>query len=62
VIVEVLPGPEYCDARKKLFDIVHQDGCGSDKCILNTPVKIGVTGFIFLDAAHGKTRKIKRGW
>jgi hypothetical protein len=24
-------------------------------------VKIRVTGFIFLDAAHGKTCKIKRG-
>jgi hypothetical protein len=61
VIVEVPPGPEYCDARKQIFDIVHQDGCGSDKCTLRTPVKIRVTGFIFLDAAHGKTCKIKRG-
>ena len=61
LIVEIPPGPEYCDARKQLFDIVKQDGCGSDRCILKTPVKVRVTGFIFLDGAHGKTCKIKRG-
>src|SRR4029453_165311 len=61
VIVEVPPGPEYCDARKQIFDSVHQDGCGSDKCTVSNPAKIRVTGFIFLDAAHGKTCKIKRG-
>jgi len=61
VIVEVPPGPEYCDARKQIFDIVRADGCGGDKCILKTPVKIRVTGFVFLDGAHGKTCKIKRG-
>jgi hypothetical protein len=61
VIVEVPPGPEYCDARKQIFDIVRADGCGGDKCILKTPVKIRVTGFVFLDGAHDKTCKIKRG-
>jgi len=61
VIVEVPPGPEYCDARKEIFDIVKADGCGADSCILKTPVKIRVTGFVFLDGAHGKTCKIKRG-
>ena len=61
VIVEVPPGPEYCEARKQIFDIVKQDGCGSDRCILKTPIKIQVTGFIFLDAFHRKTCKIKRG-
>lgn len=61
VIVEAPPGLEYCDARKQIFDIVRADGCGGDKCILKTPVKIRVTGFVFLDGAHGKTCKIKRG-
>jgi len=61
VIVEAPPGPEYCDARKQIFYIVRADGCGGDKCILKTPVKIRVTGFVFLDGAHGKTCKIKRG-
>ena len=61
VIVEVPPGPEYCEARKRIFDLVKQDGCGGDKCILKTPVKIQVTGFVFLDGAHGKTCLIKRG-
>jgi len=61
VIVEVPPGPEYCDARKQIFDIVRADGCGGDKCILKTPVKIRVTGFVFLDGEHGKTCSIKRG-
>jgi len=61
VIVEVPPGPEYCDARKQIFDIVWVDGCGGDKCILKTPVKVRVTGFVFLNGAHGKTCTIKRG-
>ena len=61
VIVEVPPGPEYCDARKQIFDIVRADGCGGDRCILKTPVKVRVTGFVFLDGAHGKTCKINRG-
>jgi hypothetical protein len=61
VIVEAPPGPEYCDARKQIFDIVRADGCGGDKCILKTPVKIRVNGFVFLDGAHDKTCKIKRG-
>jgi hypothetical protein len=30
VIVEAPPGPEYCDARKRIFDIVRADGCGGD--------------------------------
>ena len=61
VIVEIPPGPEYCDARKQIFDIVQADGCGALKCALTAPVKIRVTGFVFLDGAHGKTCKIKRG-
>jgi hypothetical protein len=61
VIVEVPPGPEYCDARKQIFDILRANGCGGDKCILKTPVKIRVTGFVFLDGVHGKTCKIHRG-
>jgi hypothetical protein len=61
LIVEVPPGAEYCDARKEIFDIVKADGCGVDRCILKTPVKIRVTGFVFLDSAHGKTCKIRRG-
>jgi len=32
-----------------------------DRCILKKPVKIQATGFVFLDGAHGKMCKIKRG-
>lgn len=61
VIVEVPPGAEYCAARQQIFDIVRATGCGGDKCILKTPMKIQVTGYVFLDGAHGKTCQIKRG-
>ena len=61
VIVEVLSGSEYCDARKQIFNIIHADGCGGGRCILKTLVKISVTGFVFLDGAHSKTCAIKRG-
>ena len=61
VIVEVPPGVEYCAARQQIFALIRGAGCGGDKCIFKAPVKIQVTGFVFLDGAHGKTCKIKRG-
>ena len=61
VIVEVPPGAEYCEARQQIFALIKAAGCGGDKCIFKTPTKIQVTGFVFLDGAHGKTCKIKRG-
>ena len=58
VIVEVPPGSTYCDARKALWGLIKSDfeAAGKsdlDRWIMNSPVEVEVTGFVFLDSAHG---------
>ncbi len=52
IIVEVPPGDEYCIARKALWSIINNDHgvMVNDQKILDEPVRIRVTGYIFLDA------------
>jgi hypothetical protein len=55
IIIEVPPGEEYCKPRKALWSIVTNDNAllnGNEK-ILEKPVKIRATGYIFLDAKLG---------
>jgi len=58
VIVEVPPGEEYCSARKALWDLVKKElpaNSTSTIHVMQTPPKVDVTGYVFLDTAHGKT-------
>jgi hypothetical protein len=56
VVVEVPPGPEYCAARKTLWSLVKDSvPPGSNTAIPDHPRKVKVTGYVFLDAAHGST-------
>lgn len=48
VVVEMSAGPEYCGARKALWDLVREDGCKEDQCILQKPVEIFVTGYVLI--------------
>src|ERR1700755_1504093 len=48
VVVEMSAGPEYCDARKALWDLVRKDGCKEDQCVLRNPVEILVTGYVLV--------------
>jgi len=58
IVVEVPPGEPYCSARKALWDLVRQElpaNSTSKIHVMNTPPKVDVTGYIFLDTAHGHT-------
>jgi hypothetical protein len=60
VVVEVPPGQTHCEARKALWALVRADfeGAGKsdlDRWIMTHPVEVDVTGFVFLDSAHGTT-------
>jgi hypothetical protein len=48
VVVEMSAGPEYCAARKALWDLVRKDGCKEDQCILRKPVEIVATGYVLI--------------
>lgn len=48
MVIEMSAGPEFCPARKALMDLVRKDGCKDDVCILKTPVKISVTGYLLV--------------
>lgn len=53
LIMEIPAEPEFELARKTLWDIIRQDsGRDPDNWILKKPVKIQVTGALFLDAHH----------
>ena len=41
-------GPEYCKARKALWDLVRKDGCKEDQCVMQRPVEILVTGYVLV--------------
>jgi len=58
VIIEVPPGGPYCAPRKALWDLVKAElpaNSTSTIHVMQTPPKVDVTGYIFLDTAHGKT-------
>src|SRR5262249_13959560 len=61
VIVEVPPGPEYCDARKQIFDIIQADGCGGGRGIFKKTRKIRVNGLVVFDGAPGEKCANKPG-
>lgn len=48
VVVEMSAGPEYCAARKALWDLVRKDGCKEDQCVLRKPVEVMVTGYVLI--------------
>jgi hypothetical protein len=54
VIVEVPPGQAYCSARKSLWDLAKNEvPAGKNSAILSNGPKIRVTGYVFVDTAHG---------
>ncbi len=60
IVVEVPPGRAFCDARKALWSLVREDfkTAGKpeqDHWIMEHPVEVQITGFVFLDSAHGTT-------
>lgn len=60
-VIEVPPGAAYCDARKATWELIKQDRLAhgqspqTDRHIMNQPVEVLVTGYVFLDAFHGRT-------
>jgi hypothetical protein len=58
VIVEVPPGPDFCDARKTLWGLVRRDieaargDRDADTWIMKKPVTVLMRGFVFLDSPH----------
>ncbi|MGH9764478.1 MAG: hypothetical protein ACREDR_32925 [Blastocatellia bacterium] len=56
IIVEVPPGQDYCDARQNVHKLFLDDGGDSlAKHVFAAPPKVEITGYLFLDSAHGKT-------
>jgi hypothetical protein len=58
VVIEVPPGDAYCSARKTLWGLVKRElpsNSSSTVHVMNSPPPITVTGYVFLDTAHGKT-------
>jgi hypothetical protein len=54
VIVEVPPGQAYCSARKQVWDLVVDSvKHGKNYAVLENGPRIAVTGYVFLDTAHG---------
>ncbi|MBI3891241.1 MAG: hypothetical protein HY303_06895 [Candidatus Wallbacteria bacterium] len=58
VVVEVPPGPDYCDARKTMWGLVKADmgAANADttgtKWVMHHPAEVLVTGYVFLDSPH----------
>ena len=62
VIVEVPPGQNYRSTRKALWGLVSEELPANSKStihVMQNPPKVDVTGFLFLDTAHGKTNYCK---
>jgi hypothetical protein len=58
LIVEVPPGQGYCAARKALWDVVKAElpqNSTSTVHVMQQPKQVEITGYVFLDTAHGKT-------
>ncbi|HYL97823.1 MAG TPA: hypothetical protein VEZ90_02625 [Blastocatellia bacterium] len=57
IIVEVPPGDAYCDARQNVHQLFVNDGGESlTKYVFDTPPKVEIVGYLFLDSAHGGTK------
>jgi hypothetical protein len=59
VVVEVPPGPAYCDARKKVWQMAKDDSAQSGQPLADThifaqPPSVAVTGYVFLDGIHAR--------
>jgi len=55
----VPPGPAYCDARKKVWSLVKAELPAKSTNtihVMETPPKVRITGYVFLDSAHGSTK------
>src|SRR5437899_11837969 len=55
VVVEVPPGPAYCDARKKLWSLVKAElpaNSTSTIHVMHTPPQARLTGDLFPDGRH----------
>ena len=62
LIVEVPPGQEYCAARKALWTLVAKELPANSTSVIHvmqSPSPVTVTGYVFLDTAHGKTNFCK---
>jgi len=58
LIVEVPPGQEYCSARKALWALVAKELPANSTSVIHvmqSPPPVTVTGYVFLDTAHGST-------
>jgi hypothetical protein len=58
VVVEVPPGKAFCDPRTALWSLIRTDfkSAGKpeqDHWIMDQPVEVRITGFVFLDSSHG---------
>lgn len=60
IIIEVPPGDAYCDPRQNAHQLFLDDGGGSlSKHVFDSPPKVEITGYLFLDSVHGQTRFCK---
>jgi hypothetical protein len=61
LVVEVPPGPTFCDARKAIWDLVKQDAAAAGKnppakgWVFHHPPHVRFWGLAFWDMHHGKT-------
>jgi hypothetical protein len=59
LVVEIPPGPVYCDARKAMWQLVKDDAAAAGMTpgkthFFSNPPLIEVVGFLFFDAQHQK--------
>jgi hypothetical protein len=57
IVVEIPPGPTYCEPRQTLWGLIKEDARQAHQAvgtrhIMRHPVEILVTGYIFLDSFH----------
>jgi hypothetical protein len=48
VVLEMSAGPQYCTARRQLWNLLRRDGCKGDECIMRKPVQVAVTGYLLV--------------
>jgi hypothetical protein len=58
VMLEMSAGPQYCRARRQLWNLLRRDRCKGDQCILRKPVEVLVTGYVLVgNPPQGSTAK-----